>query len=131
MGSCEFVFLDIQIANFLCFAFLLPDSQNSKTRLYSGFNFALVAGFVTFTYLEPLFVPVGMQLAMVALYVLAINASLVGLSLGVLLPTLWPGVSFGVALALLANAIVAVPIPYFFPISAVSCAAVGALVSAR
>lgn len=111
--------------------FPLSGSLGSQTRLFSGLNFALVSFFLTFAYLEPLFVPVGMQLAVVALYVLAANASAVGMSLGVLLPTFWPGVSFGVALALLFNAIVVVPIPYFFPIAAVICAAVGAILSAR
>jgi callose synthase len=51
-----------------------------------------VSGFLTYTFLQPLFFPVGLELAIVALNVLSINAAFVGMSLGVLLPLILPGV---------------------------------------
>lgn len=93
---------------------------------------AVVAGSLTFTFLEPLFVPVGMNLAVVALWILSINAAAVGMSLGVLLPKITPGACFGVSLSLLAGCLIAlVNQPLYFPISSGALAIVGAVLSAR
>jgi callose synthase len=78
-----------------------------------------------------LFKPVGMDLAIVALYVLSINAAFVGMCIGVLLPLIMPGVCFGSSLALVAGCLATVLHPYYFPISSLALAAIGAFVSAR
>jgi callose synthase len=81
--------------------------------------------------LKPLFVPVGLDLAVVALWILAINASLVGMSLGVLLPTLFPGICFGVSSVLLAGVFLGVANPLYLPVVGGVCALIGAILSAR
>lgn len=68
---------------------------------------------------------------MVFLYVLALNGALVGLCLGVLLPTLFPGVCFGVSLALFVGAIATIANAYYFPITAGSMAVLFGLASAK
>jgi callose synthase len=90
-----------------------------------------VTGFLTYTYLQPLFFPVGLEIAIVALYVLAINAACVGMSLGVLLPLVFPGLCFGVATALLVGALATITHPLYFGVSSVALGAVGAILSAR
>lgn len=92
---------------------------------------AVVAGSLTFTFLEPLFVPVGMDLAVVALWVLSINAAAVGMSLGVLLPRITPGACFGVASAIMIGCLVTVVQPLYFPVTSSSLAIVCAVLSAR
>jgi callose synthase len=87
--------------------------------------------FLTYTFLEPLFVPVGSNVAMVFLYILAINSALVGMSLGVLLPVLVPGVCFGGMLALLVGAFGAVSSEFFFPAVGGALALIFCTVSAR
>ena len=76
---------------------------------------AVLSGFLVYTFLEPLFVPVGSDTAMVFLHILAINGALVGLSLGVLLPTLFSGACLGASLALLAGSFMVISNPLFFP----------------
>jgi callose synthase len=90
-----------------------------------------VAGFLTYAFLEPLFVPVGSETAMVFLYILTLNASLVGMSLGVLLPLVFPGVCLGGSLALLGVALSGVWNCYLFPVTGGVLAALFAVVSAR
>jgi callose synthase len=68
---------------------------------------------------------------MVLLYILCINGSLVGMSLGVLLPYLFPGVCFGGALALLIGALFKMQDSYFFPLVGGALAAISATLSAR
>lgn len=92
---------------------------------------AIVAGSLTFTFLEPLFVPVGMDLAVVALWILSANAAAVGMSLGVLLPKITPGACFGVALALIAGCLMTLVQPLYFPVTSGALAIVGAVLSAR
>jgi callose synthase len=87
--------------------------------------------FLTYTFLEPLFVPVGSNVAMVFLYILAINSALVGMSLGVLLPVLVPGVCVGGMLALLVGGFGAVSSEYFFPAVGGALALIFCTVSAR
>lgn len=90
-----------------------------------------MTGLLTYTYLQPLFFPVGMEIAIVALNTLSIGAALVGLSLGVLLPLIWPGLTFGVALALLIGALATISNNLYFPITSIVLAALGAIISAR
>jgi len=92
---------------------------------------AIVAGSLTFTFLEPLFVPVGMDLAVVALWLLSINAAAVGMSLGVLLPKITPGACLGVALSLIVGCLMTLVQPLYFPIASGALAIVGAVISAR
>jgi callose synthase len=99
--------------------------------LYSGFIFAGVAGFLTYAFLEPLFVPVGSETAMVFLYILSIDAAMVGMSLGVLLPLVFPGVCLGASLALLGVAMSGVWNSYLFPVIGAALSALFAIVSAR
>jgi callose synthase len=85
--------------------------------LFSGLLSALFAGFLTYTYLEPLFSPTGSETALVFLGILAINGSLVGLALGVLLPLILPGVCFAGAAVLLAGSFAAVSNTLYFPVA--------------
>ena len=84
-------------------------------------------------FLEPLFVQVGLDLAVVVLWVLSLMASLVGMSLGVLLPTLFPGLCFGVNLALLIGVFLnsLSMNGLYFPITGGILALIGAFLSVR
>jgi callose synthase len=93
--------------------------------------FAGVAGFVTYTFLEPLFVPVGSEIAMVFLYILAFDSAMVGMALGVLLPLVFPGVCLGALLGLLGVAMSSAWNAYLFPIIGAALAALFAIVSSR
>ncbi|KAI2501722.1 1-3-beta-D-glucan synthase [Fragilaria crotonensis] len=103
----------------------------SQQRLFSGFLTAVVSGFLTFTFLEPLFFPVGLEVAIVALYILSINAAFVGMSLGVLLPLIFPGLCFGVAVSLFAGCLMTMSNPLYFPVASAALGVVGAILSAR
>jgi callose synthase len=102
----------------------------SKPRLCSGFLTAIVSGSLAFTFLEPLFVPVGMELAVVALWILSLNAAAVGACLGVLLPKITPGACCGVALSLLIGCLATLVNPMYFPAASGGLAIVGAVLSA-
>jgi callose synthase len=106
-------------------------SLRRKRRLYSGFLFAGVAGFLTYTFLEPLFVPVGSEVALVFLDILTLNAALVGMALGVLLPLIFPGVCLGTSLALLGVALSGVWNVYLFPAVGATLSLLFAITSAR
>ena len=90
-------------------------SYSSDQRYFSGILSAILLGFLTFVFLEGLFVPVGLELAMVALWILSINAGAVGMSLGVLLPTLLPGICLGVSLALFVGSFLEVQNTLYLP----------------
>lgn len=75
--------------------------------------------------------PVGSEVAMVFLYVLAIDSAMVGMSLGVMLPSVFPGVCLGGTLALLAVSLSGVWKGYVFPVAGSVMAALFAVVSAR
>ena len=92
---------------------------------------AVLARFLTYTYLEPLFVPVHSETAMVFLYILSIDSGFVGMSLGVLLPLVLPGACLGGVIGLLGCAIAGVWNSYLFPIVGGVLALLFALVSAR
>jgi len=68
---------------------------------------------------------------MVFLYILAIYSASVGMSLGVLLPLLFPGVCFGGAVALMVATFMDMNNGYLFPVSAAVLAVVFAFYSAR
>ena len=108
-----------------------PCLFRSQLRLFSGFLTAVVSGFLTFTFLEPLFFPVGLEVAIVALYILSINAAFVGMSLGVLLPLICPGLCFGVAVSLFAGCLITMSSPLYFPVASAALGVVGAVLSAR
>jgi callose synthase len=93
--------------------------------------FAGVAGFVTYTFLEPLFIPVGSETAMVFLYILTFDSAMVGMALGVLLPLIFPGVCFGSLVGLLGVAVSSVWNSYFFPIIGSALATIFAIISSR
>ena len=105
--------------------------QFRNPRYFSGVLSATLSGFLTYVFLEPLFVPVGLDLANVALWVLAIYASMVGMSLGVLLPTLCPGLCFGASISLLFGCLLQMSKTLYFPIAGGLCALLGAIFSAR
>ena len=86
-------------------------------RQFSGIASAILSGFLTYTYLEPLFVSTGSDVAMVFLYLLVINAVMVGMSLGVLLPKPLAGFAWGCSMTVIVGAFVveAVRFPYYFP----------------
>jgi hypothetical protein len=102
----------------------------SKRRLFSGLLTAVWSFFLVFSFLEPLFAPIGSEVAMVFLYLLGLFGAGVGMSLGVLLPTLFPGACFGAALVLLVGSFGTVMNPYYFPVIGGSVALVCALASA-
>ena len=102
-----------------------------KQRLYSGIQSSILAGFLTFTFMEPLFVTNGLEISMVLLYVLSANAAAVGFSLGLLLPTVFPGICFGSAVALLAGAIFLISNSFYFPVMGGTIAIASAVYSAR
>lgn len=116
---------------FLTAAYLSNLVFFSNYRYFSGLLSAVLSGFLTYVFLEPLFVPVGLDLAMVAMWVLATYSALVGMSLGVLLPTLFPGLCFGVSLALLAGSFLDLSNSLYLPVAGGVCALVGAILSSR
>jgi callose synthase len=87
-----------------------------ERRLFSGLLTAVFAFFFIFAYLEPLFVPIGSEVAMVFLYLLGLQGAGVGMSLGVLLPSLFPGACFGASLVLLIGSFLSVSNAYFVPV---------------
>lgn len=102
------------------------------TRYFSGILSAILSGFLIYAFLEPLFFPVGLNLAVVVLWMLAILSAFVGMSLGVMLPTLFPGLCFGVNLALLGGCFVnSSNNVMYFPVAGSILAAAGAFVSVR
>jgi len=105
--------------------------EKSNERLFSGVSAAVVSGALVFAFLEPLFAVVGIELAMVALYILVVSGSLVGLSLGVFLPTLFPGACAGVALTTFVASFFASSSSLFFTIIAPALACIGAGVSIK
>lgn len=72
-----------------------------QPRYHSGTSAAITLAALTDIYLRVPFTAVGMELAVVALYILIVIAAGVGWSLGVLLPRVFPGVVTAVALTLL------------------------------
>lgn len=116
--SMDWIIL-VEECDFLC---CWPSNEISATifgrerRLFSGLLTAIFGFFLVFTYLEPLFVPVGSEVAMVFLYLLGLLGSGVGLALGVLLPMLFPGACFGASLTLLAGSCLGISHAYFFPL---------------
>ena len=104
---------------------------DSKSRYFSGVLTTVVSGFVTFLFLEPLFVPVGLELANVALWLLAIDSALVGMALGVLLPSIFPGLCFGVSSSLLIGSVMGVSSNYFLPAVGGGLGLIGAIVSSK
>lgn len=100
-------------------------------RFFSGALSAFLSAFITFVYLEPLFVPIGLDLAMVALWVLSIGAGLVGMSLGVLLPTVFPGICFGISLSLLVGTFLSYYHVLYLPVVGGGLSLIGILLSTR
>lgn len=82
----------------------VASTSNRNQRQFSGLLSATLAGFLTYTYLEPIFVQAGSDTAMVFLYLLVINAIMVGMGLGVLLPKVLAGVSFACAVTIFVGA---------------------------
>ncbi len=103
----------------------------SDQRYFSGILSAMLSAFITFVYLEPLFVPVGLDLAMVALWILSICAGLVGMSLGVLIPTVLPGICFGVSLSLLVGTFLQFYHVLYLPVAGGILSLIGILLSTR
>lgn len=68
---------------------------------------------------------------MVFLYILALNSGLVGMSLGVLLPVLMPGICFGGSLALLIGALLSMNNVFYFPVVGGTLALICCVLSAR
>ena len=102
------------------------------TRYFSGILNGILSGFLIYAFLEPLFFPVGLNLAVVVLWLLAILSAVVGMSLGVMLPTLFPGMCFGANLTLLAGCFVnSSQNAMYFPIVGGILALAGAFVSVR
>lgn len=73
----------------------------SNPRLHAGFETAVSLAAICFIFLDPLFMMVGIELAVIAPYILTVFSGLVGMSVGILLPLPAPGACAGLALALL------------------------------
>ena len=84
-----------------------------------------------FSFLEPLFVVVGIELAIVALYILVVTSILVGLSLGVFLPSVLPGAFAGVGFSAFVGCFFECSSTIFFATAAPSFALIGAGVSMK
>jgi hypothetical protein len=112
-------------------ALVFAHRYTRDTRYFSGVLSGLMAGFVTFVFLEPHFVPVGLDLAMVVLYILSFLSAMVGMSLGVLLPTLFPGICSGLSLALLVGTFFGNVWTLYFPVVGGVLALIGAILSVR
>lgn len=107
-------------------------SGSKDARYFSGILTGILSGFLIYVVLEPLFFPVGLNLAVVALWVLSILSAFVGMSLGVLLPTLFPGLCLGVNLALLSGCFLnGSHNSLYFPIAGSLLALAGAFLSVR
>eukprot|EP00934_Nitzschia_sp_Nitz4_P000520 Nitzschia sp. Nitz4//scaffold35_size145790//494//7179//NITZ4_003001-RA/size145790-augustus-gene-0.108-mRNA-1//1//CDS//3329549037//520//frame0 len=104
---------------------------SADQRFFSGVLFALSSAFATFIYLQPMLAPVQLDIASVALWVLALNGASVGLALGALLPSVLPGVSLAVALSLLAGSIWEVQEVLYFPVAVAGCSLVGIILAMR
>lgn len=102
----------------------------NKSRLYVGYVTAIFCGMLSFTYLDPLFSEIGLALATVALYILAILGTLVGMSIGVLLPKPCIGGVLGATSVILVGSF-ASPGAVVFPISGPIAAIVGILMSTK
>jgi callose synthase len=123
----------MKVSSNLVLTFFLVDRNIGyrDQRFFSGVLSALVSAFITFVYLEPLFVPIGLDLAMVALWVLSIGAGLVGMSLGVLLPTVFPGICFGISLSLLVGTFLSFYHALYLPVVGGVLSLIGMLLSTR
>ncbi|GKZ01468.1 hypothetical protein MPSEU_001097400 [Mayamaea pseudoterrestris] len=96
-------------------------AASQERRLFSGLLTAVYGFFLVYTYLEPLFAPVGSEVAMVFLCLLGVLGSGVAMSLGVLLPALFPGACFGASLALFIGSAIGISNPYYFPVIGGAC----------
>ena len=99
--------------------------------MFAGTISAIVSAALVFTFLEPLFVVVGIELAVVALYILVLSGALVGFCLGVFLPTILPGACAGVALSAFIGSFFSTTPSIYFSIAAPSCALIGAGISIK
>ena len=68
---------------------------------------------------------------MVFLYILVIHSSFVGMSLGVLLPTMFPGVCFGGALTVFCGSIFEIQSAYYVPVAGAVLSLASVALSAR
>ena len=78
-----------------------------------------------------MFFPIGMNLAVVVLWIISIMTAAVGMSLGVLLPTIFPGICFGVNLSLLVGCFLNSHHSLYFPVAGGVLSLAGAFVSVR
>ena len=109
----------------------LPNSLSRNPRFFSGLLTAVLSGFLTVVFLEPLFADIGLDIAEVALWILAINASLVGMSFGVLLPSIFPGICVGYSITLFVGTFARPESSWYLPIAGSTLALVGAVASSR
>merc|ERR1719253_632978 len=99
-------------------------------RYFSGILTGILSGFLVYVFLEPLFFPVGLNLAVIVLWLMAVLSAAVGFSLGVMLPTIFPGLCFGLNLSLLLGCFVnSSHNVIYFPVAGSFLAVVGAIVS--
>lgn len=92
---------------------------------------AIVGGFITYAYLEPIFSEVKADAATVFLYIVAIDGALVGMSLGVLIPMFLPGICFGLSFVLMVECLGTIHMDYFFPIAGTVLSILSLVLSAR
>jgi len=93
----------VTVAVSLCSAYFLSGSSyGTNARGYTGILTSMLCAVLTFAFVEPPFATVGSELTLahISPYFLMMNATLVGLALGVMLPTVFPGICFGASFAL-------------------------------
>lgn len=129
---CFCLFSLLRLSLFIHCTLRQPNKTSYReTRYFSGVLTGILFGFLIYLFLEPLFFPVGLNLAVVVLWVLAILSAFVGMSLGVLLPTLFPGLCFGVNVALLGGCFLNDHNVLYFPVAGGVLALAGAFLSVR
>jgi len=104
---------------------------SKDNRYFSGILSGILSGFLIYVFLEPMFFPIGMNLAVVVLWIISIMTAAVGMSLGVLLPTIFPGICFGVNLSLLVGCFLNSHHSLYFPVAGGVLSLAGAFVSVR
>lgn len=111
---------------------MVPETNfyDSKSRLYVGYVTAIFTGMLVFTCLDPIFSAIGLALATVALYILTILGTLVGMAAGVLLPKPCIGAVLGATFVIFVGSF-AGPSTVVFPISGPIVAFIGLITSTK
>jgi len=126
----DFLTIALRAIAVLVIAWFFGHAPN-KSRLYVGYVTAIFSGMLTFTYLDPLFSEIGLALATVALYILAILGTTVGMAIGVLLPKPCIGGVLGATSVIIIGSLLSPATTIVFPISGPIVAFTGIIISTK